>query len=62
MYKLRIYFTNGSNKGNLKKEEFFNTLKAMDKRYTEIFREELYSLNPTAWKSNGATWQRIAGY
>lgn len=59
MYKLRIYFTSGHNKGNLKKEEIFNTLQEMDGRYKELFKKELFALNPTAWKNNGTEWERI---
>lgn len=52
MYKLRIY----KNTGNLDHEEVFDTKEKMDKRY-----DELFSLNPTAWKYNN-NWERIIGY
>ena len=58
MYKLRVYSKNG----NLNHEEFFNTKELMDKRYDELFRYELYSLNPTAWENIDNEWCRIAGY
>ena len=50
MYKLRIYNLIGADKGNLNHEEKFNTKEQMDKRYNELFKRELYSLNPTAWE------------
>ena len=31
-YKLRIYYKSGAQKGNLKREEFFDSLDAMTKR------------------------------
>ena len=57
MYKLRIY----KNTGNLDHEEVFSTKEQMDKRYDELFRYDLFSLNPTAWKYNNK-WERIFGY
>lgn len=65
MYKLRIYKLSSANKGNLDHEEFFDTKEQMDKRYDELFKRELYSLNPTAWKQiNGKwkRWKRLEGY
>ena len=47
MYKLRIYKLSGSDKGNLDHEEIFDTKEQIDKRYDELFKRELYSLNPT---------------
>lgn len=58
MYKLRIY----KNTGNLDHEEVFSTKEQMDKRYDELFRYDLFSLNPTAWKCNNNKWERIFGY
>lgn len=57
MYKLRIY----KHTGNLDHEEVFDTKEKMDKRYDELFRYDLFSLNPTAWKYNN-NWERIFGY
>lgn len=51
-YKLRIYFKSGAQKGNLKREEFFDSLDAMNKRYRELFKPREYALNPTAWKKS----------
>lgn len=62
MYKLRIYYLNGTNKGKLDHEEFFETKEAMDKRYQELFRYELFALNPTAWKKVNDDWERLSGY
>lgn len=62
-YKLRIYHTSGSEKGNLEHEEFFDNLYSLKKRYDELFKRELYALNPTAWKRVGENeWERIQGY
>ena len=58
MYKLRIY----KNTGDLDHEEVFNTKEQMDKRYDELFRYDLFSLNSTAWKCNNNMWERIFGY
>lgn len=62
MYKLRIYKLSGVDKGNLDHEEMFDTKEQMDKRYDELFKRELYSLNPTAWKQNNNGWKRLEGY
>lgn len=48
MYKLRIYKLSGLDKGNLDYEEFFDTKEQMVKRYDELFKKDLYSMNPTA--------------
>lgn len=61
-YKLRIYYTRGSQKGNVKSEELFYTREEMDARYHQLFKRELYGLNPTAWHFNGATWERFTEY
>lgn len=61
-FKLRIYKLSGPKKGNLDHEEYFKTAKAMDNRYNELFIPERWSLNPTAWRKNGQTWNRILGY
>ena len=58
-YKLRFYETSGPNKGNLKNEEFFEDRKKMLSRYREVFRKELYALNPTAWQYTEDEWERI---
>lgn len=62
MYKLRIYRLSGVDKGNLDHEEFFDTKDQMDKRYNELFKRELYSLNPTAWERVDEEWKRLRGY
>lgn len=58
-YKLRIYFKKGSNKGNLRKEEFFPTKELMQERYEELFNSKDYALNPTTWELIGDEWLRI---
>ena len=62
MYKLRIYKLSGVDKGNLDHEEFFNTKVQMDRRYDELFKKDLYGLNPTAWKEIDGKWKRLEGY
>lgn len=58
-YKLRIYFKTGSNKGNLRKEEFFPTKELMQERYEKLFNSKDYALNPTTWELIGDEWLRI---
>lgn len=58
-YKLRIYYKSGAQKGNLKREEFFDSLDAMNKRYRELFKPREYALNPTAWKKVNEEWLRM---
>ena len=58
-YKLRIYYKSGAQKGNLKREEFFDSLDAMNKRYRELFRPKEYALNPTAWERINGEWLRM---
>lgn len=48
-FKLRFYHLSGANKGNTEREEYFSSIADMEKRYNEVFRYELYSLNPTLW-------------
>ena len=59
-YKLRIYNTSGANKGNLNHEELFSTPEEMQKRYTELFVYNLFSLNPTAWAYRNGEWDRVS--
>lgn len=58
-YKLRIYYKSGSQKGNLKREEFFSTKESMQQRYRELFKPRKYSLNPTAWEKVNEEWLRM---
>lgn len=58
-YKLRIYFKSGAQKGNLKREEFFDSLDAMNKRYRELFKPKEYALNPTACERINGEWLRM---
>lgn len=58
-YKLRIYYKSGSQKGNLKREEFFDSLEAMQKRYKELFNTKEYALNPTTWEKINGEWLRM---
>ena len=58
-YKLRIYYKSGSQKGNLKREEFFSTKESMQQRYKELFNPTEYALNPTAWEKVNNEWLRM---
>ncbi len=58
-YKLRIYYKSGAQKGNLKREEFFDSLDAMQQRYRELFKSREYALNPTAWERINEEWLRM---
>lgn len=62
MYKLRIYKLPDVDKGNLDHEEMFNTKEQMDKRYNELFKKDLYGLNPTAWEQKNGEWKRLEEY
>lgn len=62
MYKLRIYNLTGADKGNLNHEEIFDTKEQMDKKYNELFKRNLYSLNPTAWEQIDGEWKRLESY
>lgn len=62
MYKLRIYNLTGADKGNLNHEEIFDTKEQMDRRYNELFKRNLYSLNPTAWEQINGEWKRLESY
>lgn len=61
-FKLRIYYQKGSNKGNLDKEEFFESKEEMMRKYMQLRNKEDASLNPTAWEMKNGSWSRIAGY
>lgn len=50
-YKLRVYGSNG-----LDHEEFFSCREEMEKRYSELFCYEGYSLVATKWKSVNGEW------
>lgn len=56
MYKLKVY----NEKCKFDHEEFFTTLKEMDKRYMEIIEKR--DIAPTAWECIKDKWCRIAGY
>ena len=58
-YKLRIYKTRGIDKGNLDHEEYFDSLDELQIRYRELFKRELYSLNPTGWEWVDNTWNLL---
>ncbi len=65
MFKLRFYLLDGWNKGNLDHEEYFDTFAEARERYDEVFRLELYGLNPTMWEATDddrTEWTRIHGF
>lgn len=57
-YRLRIYYKSGAQKGNLRREEFFDSYNSMNQRYRELFNPKEYDLNPTAWKRINNEWLR----
>lgn len=59
-YKLRIYKLRGIDRGNLDHEEYFDSLGELQTRYRELFKMELYSLNPTAWEWVDNEWNRLS--
>lgn len=64
MYKLRFYFTEGVNKGNLDHEEKFCSPFDMIARYKEVY-VKWSSTNPTAWyraSSIDGKWIRLSGF
>lgn len=61
-FKLRIYNNKGSNAGNLKTEEFFDTKEEMDKRYRQLIDRSHPEYNPTAWENSNGSWTRLSGY
>lgn len=50
MFKLRIYHTQGVNKGNLHHEEYFTSIDEMAIRYREICKMVKSEFRPTAWR------------
>ena len=61
-FKLKVYSVHGINKGMLNHEEYFGTIEELDERYKNIFKYELFGLNPTAWEFKDNKWERLAGY
>ena len=53
MWKLRFYYKSGYKRGEVSKEEIFNTKEECRKRYREVFVYSDYALNPTVWCDNG---------
>ena len=62
-YKLHIYITSGSNKGNIDRKEYFYNRESMDRRYNQLYKPHLYGYNPTAWELGAdGEYTRILGY
>lgn len=59
-YKLRFYQLSGPDKGNLSHEKFFQDREQMMVRYREVFRQDLYAYNPTAWQYVDNEWTRLS--
>lgn len=57
-WKVREYHRNGYNKGNLKREIYFNNEKEARMYVDSVFIYEDYSLNPTLWNYRDGRWQR----
>lgn len=59
-YKLRFYKLSGHDKGNLDHEEYFCTREEMEKRYAQVFKYDLWALNPTGWeKCDNGSYKRV---
>lgn len=56
--KMRIY----KKSENLDHEEMFDGQEKMEERYRELYDENHYALNPTAWEWDGGDWSRLAGF
>ena len=63
-YKVREYHKTGANKGNTKRELYFDTLKEADEYYNSVFVYNDFSLNPTVWEYDEKQndYIKIAGY
>ena len=48
--KIRFYHQTGPDKGNLKTELFFDSVRKACKFYVSFYERELYALNPTLWE------------
>ena len=61
-FKMRFYKLEGSDKGNLDHEEFFDTKEQAIDRYNQVFKKELFSLNPTVWEMRDGDWKRLMNH
>ena len=48
--KIRFYHQTGPDKGNLKTELYFDSVRKACKFYVSFYERELYALNPTLWE------------
>lgn len=62
-HKIHVYATRGPLYGEIIRKEYFWSKEAARDRYRELFRRELYGLNPTLWeRDKNGTWTRVHGY
>lgn len=61
-YKIRFYHLSGSEKGNMSKEEFYDTFHDAALRLREVFKPGLLALNATLWVADSSYadgWHRL---
>lgn len=63
-YKVIEYYKTGINKGNRKRELYFDTLKETDEYYNSVFVYNDFSMNPTVWEydEKKKDYTRLLGY
>jgi hypothetical protein len=57
-WKVREYHKNGINKGNLKREIYFDSGKEARMYVESVFDSKDYALNPTLWNDRNGHWVR----
>lgn len=58
-YKIRHYYISGSNKGNVKSEQYFWNIKDLRHAYEATYESGLYASNPTVWKWKDNDYYRL---
>lgn len=61
-FKLRFYHLSGPEKGNLEREEYFANEQEAIRRFREVFKPGLLTLNPTMWirlREGEDFWRRL---
>lgn len=62
-YKLHVYMTKGTCKGDIDHKEYFTNRNDMIKRYIQLYDPKLNAYRPTAWELQGNNeYTRLAGY
>lgn len=61
-FKVRFYHLSGPEKGNMSKEEFYDSFHEAVSRLREVFKPGLLALNATLWvadSSYAGGWRRL---